>query len=76
MTPAQRDKVLQFINNPGMADAVYQLLLDTFLREHSADVQYLAASRLSVDFLKQGFARMRNLRAEPNEQMDANNIGL
>jgi len=69
MNKTQEDKLQRFMNDAVMADTVYQVLLDSFLVERpNQDVYVLAASRLSIDFLKQGWKELeRYARKEKAE---------
>lgn len=54
------------MNDKVMSTAVYNALLDSFLKEKPAqDVQVLAASRLAIDYLKQGFKDLEHFKDEP-----------
>lgn len=53
------------MGDPVMERAVYTVLLDSFLEERAgADVHVLAASRLAVDFLKQGWKELEKLKTK------------
>ena len=62
----QKEKVRQFLNDKIMSDAVKQVFLAVFLnREYtkvSSDVYVMAASRLAVDFLFEGFKKLEEYR--------------
>lgn len=53
------------MNDKVMTTAVYNALLDSFLKEKpNQDVQVLAASRLAIDYLKQGFKDLEHFKDE------------
>ena len=69
MDEAQKRQIQKFVNDKGMSRAVYLLLLDTFLRERpQADVYVLAASRLAIDYLKQGWKELEKYKFEEPSQ--------
>lgn len=60
------EKIKMFMNDKVMSNAVYNALLDSFLKEQpSKDVQTLAASRLAIDFLKDGWKHLEHFKSEP-----------
>lgn len=50
MDDLKREKIKQFLRDKIMADAVYQVILDTFLEQRDGDVYTKAAQRMAIDF--------------------------
>lgn len=50
MDDHQKEKVKQFMRDKAMSDAVYSVILKTFLEKRDGDVQMKAAQRLAIDF--------------------------
>lgn len=69
-------KIREFLNNKPMADAVYEILFTSFINQPSKDIYILGASRLSVDFLKQGWDRLKSYSAVKEPEKPEGNIGL
>jgi len=78
MNDAQIAKVKQFMNDSIMSEVIYNSLMDSFLKERpQQDVHTLAASRLSIDFLKQGWKELEKYTAEhEKEEKVMGNVGL
>lgn len=79
MNDTQIAKLQRFMADKVMADAVYQVLLDSFLRPMTSkdDVYVIAASRLSVDFLKFGWRELDKYKVvNEKETKVVGNIGL
>ena len=78
MDDVKNNKIQKFINDKAMSDAVYETLLASFLRgKPSSDVYLLAASRLAVDFLTQGWKELERLKeANSDKSTPSGNIGL
>lgn len=78
MDKTEIQKIQRFLSDKIMSGAVYEVLLDSFLKERAnADVYVLAASRLSVDYLKQGWKELEKLKsAEEEVERDSVNPGL
>lgn len=78
MTDEQTNKLKRFLEDAALTGAVYQVLLDTFLKPMpNADVQKLAASRLAVDFLKDAWHELDRYRAElARDVKNQSNIGI
>lgn len=78
MNQTQIEKLKRFIHDPVMSNAVYQTLLGTFLSDDiSKDVYVLAASRLAVKFLNEGWKRLEKYKIATDETMDkSSNVGL
>lgn len=78
MNETEKDKVKRFINDPIASGAVYNLLLESFLKERKGqDVQVLAASRLSIDFFKEGWRELINFKtSEDKENKTRSQVGV
>lgn len=77
MDKLQEEKIKQFLNDRVMADAVYQILLNSFLKDEKQDVYLLAASRLSINYLKQAWKELQNYKDKKEEVSGINyNVGL
>ena len=74
----RKNKIKSFISDSVMSDSVYQVILNSFLAERqNQDVHVLAASRLSIDFLKQGWKDLERFKnVEVNKGKSVDNIGL
>ena len=56
MTEHEKGKVSQFVGDVMMSDAVYQILLQSFLKKStSSDVNMKAAERIAIDLLNDGW---------------------
>ena len=62
----QKEKVRQFLNDKIMSDTIKQVFLSVFLSKEyikiNDDVHLLAASRLAVNFLLEGFKYLEEYR--------------
>lgn len=78
MNEVKRSKLKKFMQDEVMAQAVYEVLLDSFLTERrNQDVYVLAASRLAVDYLKQGMKELdRYKEDEAIREKILNQVGL
>ena len=71
MPKIKEEKIKRFMDDAVMNEAVYEVLLDSFLNEKIAnDVHVLAASRLSVNFLKEGWKNLEKFRDRKSEKED------
>lgn len=58
-----KHKIIQFLNDKQLRDSVYYAIQQEFLSEKvNQDTQILAASRMSIDFLRQAFKRLELYR--------------
>lgn len=78
MNEAKRQKIMKFMGDEKMQEVVREVLLKSFLLSRPGqDVHVLAASRLAVDFLEQGWKELRkHASVESEERMDEANIGV
>jgi hypothetical protein len=78
MDKNKEEKIKYFMNDKVMNRAVYEVLLDSFLNEKIAnDVQVLAASRLSVNFLKEAWKNLERFRNKKEEDVEVKvNVGV
>lgn len=72
------DKIIKrFMNDTSLSQTIYDFLLDQFLQDQSKDVNYLAASRLSIDLLRKAWIRMEEMRKEDgHKDSQARQVGL
>lgn len=67
MDDFKRDKVKKFINDKAMSEAIYNVLLDSFLKDRpNKEVYILAASRLAIDFLHQAWKELEKFQENEN----------
>lgn len=66
------------MNDEVMSDAVYMVVLDAFLKTRSnQDVYTLAAARLSVDYLRDGWKELKKYQDEKEvEERNTTNRAL
>lgn len=77
MNDLEKEKIKRFVNDPITSKAVYDFLLDSFLKERPGDVYLLAASRLSVNCLRQAWKELNNFNNKEEGGEGVNkNIGL
>lgn len=74
----QQSKVKVFLKDRVMAEAVRKVLLASFLKPRGdKDVHTLAAAKIAIDLLDEGFKELDRLK-DPKEEPGTNpmNIGL
>ncbi len=78
MNDFQKGKIIAFANDKLLLDTVYSVLLDSFLKERpNQDIHILAASRLAVDYLKQGWKELEGYATKSKDIVDkSGNVGL
>lgn len=65
----KQEKIARFLADKTMSDAVYGVLLDTFLeRDTSLDVQTLAAERIAINNLQDAWKVLERYKAESERQ--------
>jgi len=68
MDPAtieKRERVTRFLNDRAMSQTVYQILLDTFVKEReSTDVNTLAAQKIAIDLLQEAWKVINKIKNE------------
>jgi len=71
-------KIEKFLNDRAMAGAVYETLRSSFLKgKGQRDIQVLAAERLAVDLLDEGWRELNKYRSEDShEPKTLNQIGM
>ena len=78
MNDIQENKLQRFINDEIMADAVYQVLLGSFLAERKgADVNVLASCMISVTNLKDAWKEIERYKeSTDDDSVKQNNVGM
>ena len=70
-------KIQQFLNNEAMAEAVREVLIDSFLSGTSKDVNYLAASRIAIDLLRDAWKDLGRFKENTKDaSMSLKQVGL
>lgn len=71
MNKARQEKIRRFVDDVVMNEAVYEVLLHSFLKEQpDKNVQTLAASRIAIDLLNDGFKELNRYKVieEPDNK--------
>ena len=79
MDDFQKNQIEKFISNRVMADAIYHILLNTFLDDKKTvqEVNILAAARLAVTFLREGWKELEKYKAGSEDtDKKSGNVGL
>lgn len=78
MDDVKKNKIIKFINDKTMSDAVYDMLLNTFLTSKMPrDVYILASERLSIDRLRDAWKEIERYKETDEEKIkNPNNVGL
>ena len=74
----QKQKIIRFLNDEVMADAVKQAVIYSFLKSRpEKEVHYLAAKSLSVEFLEEAWKDLNKYRSEDQKGTKTiNQVGL
>lgn len=74
----KKEKLGRFLTDTIMVKCVYDVLIASFLKPHPlCDVNLLAASRLAIDLLQEGWEDLEKFTLKAPEQMDTQrNVGM
>ena len=65
MNDTQKEKIKRFVADKVLSESVQDVLLKSFLKPRNGqDIQLLAASRIAIDLLDEGFRELRNIARE------------
>ena len=72
------EKLRQFINDETLSSAVFNVLMEEFIRPRRIpDTNYLAASRIAIDQLQEAWKVLKNYKNEKSKEgLTIKNIGL
>jgi hypothetical protein len=72
------EKITRFLNDVVMAEAVKRVLLESFMKpSKDTDVQTLAASRIAIDLLNEGWKELQKYKQDDDAKIEpATNPGL
>lgn len=76
MDASARERVKRFASDEKTAKAVYELLLQAFLRPRSHDVYMLAASKLAVDYLNEAWRDVESSKNDDGESKGTGQVGI
>lgn len=77
MDDTRKDKINRFMSDKVLSEAVYKVLLDSFLADNGNTVQELAAERLAINCLRQGWKELAKFkREEPKERTELRQVGV
>jgi len=69
LTPTDKQKIKNFISDKVMSGAVHDVLLDSFLKKgDTTDVQTLAAERIAINLLHDGFKSLKKYASENTQE--------
>lgn len=62
----KKEKINRFLSDAVMSSSVYEVLLDSFLdtEKYKNDVQLLAASRIAIDLLQEGWKDLQKYKKQ------------
>lgn len=67
------ERIQRFINDEVLADAVYGIILESFLKPRRiSDVQFLAASRIAIDLLNEAWKELEHYKVIKEEVGEVN----
>lgn len=78
MTDTEKTKIVRFLNDESMSNAVHEVLLRSFLKPSAlADVNMLAASRIAIDLLEDAWKELGKYKSQEKRDVQAGtNVGL
>lgn len=77
MNPLQKEKLKRFANDKVLFSTVHDVLLQSFLRDYGGDIQVLAASRIAINYLADGFKELERFKNEVvHERKELEQIGM
>lgn len=78
MNDTQKQKLNRFLNDEVMSKSVYEVLLQSYLRpKERSDVNLLAASRLAIDLLQEGWKELAKYQVSDGDKSSSGlNVGL
>lgn len=77
MDDIKRAKINMFINDRQMESAIYEFILEEFLKEDSKDINVLASSMISITKLKKAWKGLETFKTKiQQDKSDNSNVGL
>ena len=78
MQDLKTQSLISFANNPVQMEAVYEVILNNFLKEKSQHEVYIAAAeRIAVDCLKKAWRELEAYKVpERKDEKPEGNVGL
>ncbi len=67
----KKAKIDRFLKDERMAEAVYQALIDSFMKERRTEsVQILAASRIAINLLQDGWKDLQKYKTDDSKYIN------
>jgi hypothetical protein len=78
MDTTRKEKINRFLNDVVMQQAVYDVLLDAFLKpKDRSDIHMLAGSRIAIDLLQEAWKDLQKVKNETqSEKKELKQVGL
>lgn len=79
MDDVQQAKITKFISDKVMSEAVYEVLLNTFLKpiKGNVDLSILAAQRLAIDGIQEAWKELEKSKPESQKEgKNSSNLGM
>lgn len=70
MTPETKARIVRFLNDEQTSSTIRAVLEESFLKPRGHDVHILAASKLAIDYLREGWKEMDKSRVTDEETID------
>lgn len=76
MNDTQKAKISRFLADKVMSEAVYDVLRESFLKDKTRDIHVLAASRLALDLLRDGWKELERILPDIETGSQGGNPGV
>ena len=77
MDESQTERVRRFLEDEMTSKAIYSIIMTEFEKKpKSLEVNYLAASRIAIDFLKEAWNELEKFRVKEQKETKIRQVGL
>jgi len=76
MSQLNTERLRGFVSDPVTSDAVYELLLQAFMRKRGGSVEEKAAQMIAIELLQEAWQEMERYKKNSNSNSIPRQVGL
>lgn len=76
MSQHNANLIYRFIADPAMSEEVKNVLLESFMKKRTGDVNMKAAQMMAIDLLQEGWKELERYKTQQNEAKISRQVGI
>ena len=68
MDKAKQERIKRFVSDKLLSDAIYNVLMDSFIKPREGDVYVQASAKIAIDNLQDAWKALQRVQSERSEE--------